>query len=145
MSKLVIQEDSIETVLNIHQTIPEFDTYSRADFEERYQNSTKLIIVAYLDNQPAGYLVAYQKDNDESFYCSMTAVNPAFRKQGILNKMMSYLNDWAKNHAYQKITIKTRNSRREMLSYLVKNGFNFTEVQPHSPIEENRILLEKYL
>lgn len=145
MAKLVIQEDSIETAVKIHQTIPEFTKFDRSDFENRYQDSIKLILVAYLDNQPAGYLVAYQAETNQAFYCWMTGVNPKFRRQGILNKMMTYLNDWAKNHGYKKITIKTRNTRREMLSYLVKQGFNFTEIQPHDSIGEYRILLEKDL
>ena len=73
----------------------------------------------------------------------MTGVNPLFRRLGILNKLMQHLQDWARNHGYNKIIIKTRNNRREMLSYLVKTGYNFTEVQPQSSIEDNRILLEK--
>ena len=45
--------------------------------------------------------------------------------------------------AIKKITIKTRNNRREMLTYLVKAGFNFVEVQSQLFVEDNRILLEK--
>lgn len=145
MSKLIIKEDSIENVVKIHQTIHEFIKYERADFEEKYQDSKKLILVAYWDQQPAGYLVAYQKSDDGSFYCSMVGVNPIFRRQGILKNLMLYLNNWAKDQGYKKITIKTRNSRREMLTYLVKNNFNFTEIHPHDSLEEYRILLEKLI
>lgn len=85
------------------------------------------------------------KNKDKSFYCWMAGVNPLYRRLGLLNNMMQYLGDWAKNNGYNKITIKTRNNRREMLAYLVKAGFNFVEVQPQLSIKDNRILLEKII
>ncbi|MDP1884424.1 MAG: GNAT family N-acetyltransferase [Candidatus Moranbacteria bacterium] len=141
---IVIKEDSIEVAVKVNATITEFDKpYDKAYFEGHYKNAVSLILVAYVDNQPAGYMVSYDKNNDGSFYCWMAGVDPLFRRLGLLNSMMQYLNDWAKNHGYNKLTIKTRNNRREMLSYLVKAGFNFAEVQPHPFIKDNRILLEK--
>lgn len=141
---IVVKEDSIEVAVKVNATITEFDKpYNKAYFEDRYKNSAKLILVAYVDNQPAGYMVSYDKNNDGSFYCWMTGVDPLFRRLGLLNLMMQYLFDWAKNKSYSKITLKTRNNRREMLSYLVKSGFYFAEVQSQPSIEDNRILLEK--
>ncbi|MBI2038000.1 MAG: GNAT family N-acetyltransferase [Candidatus Magasanikbacteria bacterium] len=141
---IVIKEDSIEIAVAVNATIAEFESkYSKEYFQERINGKDSLILVAYADNQPVGYMVSYKKHDDSSFYCWMTGVNPVFRRLGILNKLMRRLTEWAKQHGYKKITIKTRNSRREMLSYLVKSGFNFTEVQPQILIEDNRILLEK--
>lgn len=143
-SKILIKEDSIENAVKVNNTIVEFgNPYNKAYFEDRYKNLDKLILVAYVDNSPAGYMVSYDKYQDTSFYCWMTGVNPLFRRLGILDKMMQYLNNWAKYKGYKKITIKTRNNRREMLSYLIKSGFYFTEVEEHPSIEDNRILLEK--
>jgi GNAT superfamily N-acetyltransferase len=104
-----------------------------------------LIIVAYVDDQPAGYTVGYDKFEDGSFYCWMAGVNPKFRKLGLLKSLMDYEDKWAKEKGYNKIKIKTRNNRREMLSYLVKYGFFFTEVIQQHNIDDNRILLEKEL
>ncbi len=141
---IVIKEDSIEVVVNVSATITEFDTsYDKAYFEDRYKGKVHLILVGYVDGLPAGYMVSYDKYNDRSFYCWMAGVNPVFRRLGILHQMMKHLSDWAKNHGYTKITIKTRNNRREMLAYLVKSGFCFTEVQPEDQMKDNRILLEK--
>lgn len=141
---IVIKEDIIENVLIVNKSILEFDEwYNKNYFEDRYKNSEKLILVTYVDDFPAWYMVSYNKNNDWSFYCWMTWVNPSFRKLWILTKMMEYLFTWARENWYKKISIKTRNNRREMLSFLVKNWFYFTEVQSFSSIEENRILLEK--
>ena len=141
---IVIKEGSIEVAVKVNATITEFGKpYDKTYFEDRYKDSVNVILVAYVDNQPAGYMVSYDKNNDGSFYCWMAGVDPLFRRLGLLDKMMRYVNDWSKNHGYKKLTIKTRNNRREMLSYLVKSGFYFTEVQSQPSIEDNRILLEK--
>jgi ribosomal protein S18 acetylase RimI-like enzyme len=143
---IVIKEDSINIAVEVSATIVEFDKpYDKSYFEDRYLDSEKLILVTYVDDNPAGYMVSYDKDKDGSFYCWMAGVNPIFRRHGLLNKMMQYLIDWAKSNGYKKITIKTRNNRREMLSYLVKSGFYFTKVESQPSIEDNRILLERMI
>ncbi len=143
---IVIKEDPIEIAVAVNATITEFEPrYNKEYFQERLEGKDSLVLVAYVENQPAGYMVSYKKYDDNSFYCWMAGVNPAFRRLGILHKLMQGLFDWAEKHDYKKITIKTRNNRREMLSYLVRAGFNFTEVQPRTPIEDNRILLEKVI
>lgn len=106
---ITIREDSIEVAIKVNATIPEFDaSYDKTYFEDRYKDKESLILVAYAGNDPAGYMVSYDKNHDGSFYCWMTGVNPHFRRMGILNKMMQYLNDWAKSHGYNKITIKNK-------------------------------------
>lgn len=145
-SNILIKEDTIEKVVEITKTITEFDQpYNQEYFEDRYQDKEHLILVAYIDGTPVGYTVSYKKYDDGSFYCWMAGVNQKFRRLGILNKLMEYLYQWAKNHGYKKIKIKTRNNRREMLSFLVKSRFYFIEVETRSSIEDNRILLEKHL
>ena len=143
---ITIKEVPIEEVVKVNATIVEFDApYQKDYFENRYKDKNKLIIVAYVDDQPAGYIVGYDKFRDGSFYCWMAGVNPKFRKLGLLKAMMDYEDKWAKEKGYNKIKIKTRNNRREMLAYLVKYGFFFTEVVQQPNIDDNRILLEKEL
>ena len=147
MSKnITFKEVPIEEAVKVNATIVEFDApYQKDYFEDRYKGKDKLIIVAYVDDLPAGYIVGYDKFGDRSFYCWMAGVNPKFRKLGLLKAMMDYEDKWAKEKGYNKIKIKTRNNRREMLAYLVKYGFSFTEVVQHPNIDDNRILLEKEL
>ena len=143
-NNITIKEDTIDVAVKVNATIVEFEkAFDKTYFEDRYKGSDRLIIIAYVDTSPAGYMVSYDKDKDGSFYCWMTGVDPHFRRQGLLHQMMGYLFSWAKKHGYTKITIKTRNNRREMLSYLVTSGFHFTEVQQQPSIEDNRVLLEK--
>ncbi len=146
INKIAIKEVPIEEAVKVNLTIPEFEErYNKDYFEGRYRNRETLIIVAYFGKTPAGYLIGYDRFGDKSFYCWMTGVAPEFRKKGILKAMMDYEENWAKKKGYNKIKIKTRNKRREMLLYLAKYGFYFTEVDKYPNIEENRILAEKLL
>lgn len=58
---------------------------------------------------------------------------------------MEYLKNWSKEQGYKNLRIKTRNTRREMLSFLVKNNFNFYEIVAQEKIRDNRICLEIHL
>ena len=144
--KILVKEVPIEEALKVNSTIIEFSkTFSKNHFEERCKDKEKLVIAAYIDNQPVGYIVGYDRYNDGSFYCWMAGVNPKFRKKGMLKALMEYEDDWARKKGYNKIKIKTRNSRREMLSYLVRNDFYFIEIDSRADIRETRMLLEKEL
>ena len=86
--------------------------------------------------------VIYKRITD---YCWMAGVIPQYRKSGVLTAMMEYLKNWSKEQGYKNLRIKTRNTRREMLSFLVKNNFNFYEIEAQENIRDNRICLEIHL
>ena len=56
---------------------------------------------------------------------------------------MDYQTNWAKNKGYSILKIKTRNNRLEMLSFLIRNGFYFTDIETKENIKDNRINLQK--
>lgn len=142
--KITINEASIEEIIKLIESIPEFTFDYQKDFiETDYLDKEKLLIIASFDQKPAGFLIAFNRDNDGSIYWYMAGVNPKFRGQGILKKLVHYFETWAKEHGYAKIKLKTRNKRRPLLTYLVKYGFNFTGVEERKNIEQNRIFAEK--
>lgn len=144
--RITVKESSIEEAIKVHKKVIEFTETdgSKEYFENRYKDYEKLIIVAYYNENPIGYIIGYDKfkDNKESFYCWMAGVDYEYRRLGVLTELMKYQMNWAKEHKYKKLKIKTRNSRREMLNFLVKTGFNFTSVEENENILENRINLE---
>lgn len=143
---LEVREVEIEEAIEVHKNVLEFDDLNpkKDFFENRYKDKQKLIIVSYYNNIPIGYIVGYNKyEDDESFYCWMAGVDINYRRLGALTALMKYQIEWAKSKGYKKLKIKTRNNRREMLSFLVKNNFYFTSVEPQENIEDYRINLEK--
>lgn len=142
--EIVIKKDNMDDVVKVHNLVPEFgETCEKSYFEDRCKDTKNLIIVAYMLTEPVGYLVGYDRYKDWSFYCWMAWVIPEYRKNWILTNLMEYQSERAKENWYNKIRIKTRNNKRQMLSYLVKNCFNFVEVVKSEDINDNRILLEK--
>lgn len=143
-NNIVVREVPIDEAVKVNRNVIEFDgkDTKAEDFERRYQDKDKLIIVAYYENIPIGYIIGYDRDNDGSFYCWMAGVDNNYRRLGALTTLMNYQMDWAKKKGYNKLKIRTRNNRREMLSFLVKNGFNFVSVENREDITENRINLE---
>ena len=141
-----IKEVDIKEAIKVHKNIKEFNETKpeKEYFENRYRDREKLIIVAYYNNVPAGYIIGYDKFQDgKNFYCWMAGVDSKFRKLGILTKMMQYQENWAKQKGYSILKIKTKNNRREMLSFLVKHNFNFLSVEKRDNIQDNRINLQK--
>lgn len=143
-NNIIVKEVPIDEAVKVNRNVIEFDgkDTKAEDFERRYQDKDKLIIVAYYENVPIGYIIGYDRDNDGSFYCWMAGVDNNYRRLGALTSLMNYQMNWAKNKGYTKLKIRTRNNRREMLSFLVKNDFNFVSVENKEDITENRINLE---
>lgn len=98
-------------------------------------------MAAYAENENIGYLIGYDKNN--SFYCWVAAVEEKYRRRGILTQMMDIFENYAKELGYSKVTLKTLNNKREMLSYLVKNNWNFTDIIKNENVIQNEIIAEK--
>lgn len=145
-NNIEVKEVTIEEAIEVHKNITEFyETEPKKEyFENKYKNSEHIVIVAYLDKNPIGYMIGYDKfkDNKNSFYCWMAGVDNRYRRKGALKALMNYQINWAKAKGYKNLKIKTRNYRREMLNFLVKNNWFFTSVDAQDNIEENRINLE---
>src|ERR1700733_10290625 len=81
---------------SIHQQIPEFqnDSTTYDQLIERINNDKNpLIFVAYVDHQPAGYLMGYERYS--SFYIWLAGVLPNHRRQGIFVQLMDRIEQWA--------------------------------------------------
>jgi ribosomal protein S18 acetylase RimI-like enzyme len=145
-NKIEIKEIPIEEAIKIQETIPEFDeNRTKEIYEKRYGGKEKLIIAAYVNYVPVGFSVWYKKFDDGSIYLWMAGVSPQFRRQGIFRAMLEYGISWAKSRGYKSVRIKTRNHRREMLSFLVENGYNLINIEAYPKIEDNRVEFIKFL
>lgn len=137
-----VEEVGLEKIVEINNKIPEFDGEKLNFFEDRLRDKLHVSLLATINKQEAGYLVAYEKNKQKKeIYCWMAAVIPKFRRSGILSKLFEEVLAWADKNNFEKITIKTRNKRREMLHFLVKKGFIFEEVIKKDDPLENRIIL----
>jgi ribosomal protein S18 acetylase RimI-like enzyme len=143
---ITIYKSSLAVALKVHNTVLEFESEPNEKyFSDRLANHERLVLVAHVDDKPAGYLIGYDRDQDGSFYCWMTGVNPVYRRMGIVRCLMKYEETWAKARGYTSIKVKTNNERRAMLINLITSGFNVVSVDPIAPPRYLSVHLEKQL
>jgi GNAT superfamily N-acetyltransferase len=140
-----IFETTIENILPLESEIPEFDSGYILKNLGKLENKESLILIAKIDDNPAGFAIRYDRYNDGSLYAWILGVLPQYRQQGVMTALFNYTYDWAKEHNYKSIKVKTQNFRRPMLHALIKEGFNFLEVEDNEDINKAKILLEKIL
>ncbi|MDE6284778.1 MAG: GNAT family N-acetyltransferase [Bacilli bacterium] len=146
MKDVKIEEVSLEEALKVHPKIDEWDRPEAGTVEycsNRIGKSKSIILGAYVNNEIIGYLIAYE--NVTSFYCWLAAVDKRYRRMGILTEMMNIFESRAKELGYNKVTLKTLNNKREILSYLIKNNWNFSNIIENDNIILNEIVVEKEL
>ncbi len=98
-----------------------------------------MILVACIDNQPIGYLMGYERYS--SFYIWLVGVLPSHRRQGILVQLMNRV----EKINYNSLTIKTRNSFKSMLLFLIAHDFKLIEIDKRNSVDTHRLILEKQL
>ncbi len=140
----IIKDEDWEKIARIHAAIPEFGNDPGADhYRNRCAGHDSMALVAYAGAEAAGYVVAYDRYGDGSFYCWMAGVDPAHRKGGALSALMHELEDRARRSGYTSIRIKTRNDKTAMLRWLVANGYMFTAIDVRAPLSGTRLHLQK--
>ena len=70
-------------VLTIHAMLPEMrPAESTEHYTNRIKNRPHLALVAYIDNQPAGFKLGYAED-EHTFYSWLGGVVPNYRRMGL--------------------------------------------------------------
>ena len=142
-------------IFSIHKRIPEFEGDARKNSPESFAfkvgNTNHQVVRALVGGADAGYMVSYDRAVDEtgksdgSIYCWMAGVIPEFRqKHGVLKAMMQNLEQWARTNGYTSILIKTKNDRREMLTYLITRGFEIIILDTQEDAAGQYRHVEKY-
>lgn len=143
-SIIEIKEDRLETVVELSKKVPEFHhPHGLEVYQNRLKNIPSITLVAYVDRQPAGFKVGYERDG--YFYSWMGAILPQYRRLGLARKLAEQQEEWAKTKGYPHVTFKTRNRLKPMLIFALSRGFDIIEIQPKETIEEYRIILRKLL
>lgn len=146
-----IKTGTIQEVVNLCLQLPEFiDPHSTEEYEKRLLTVPHLILVAYERELPVGFKVAYEKQDPNSkgstyFYSWMGGVLPVYRRMGIAQALADQQESWARQQNYPHITFKTRNRHKNMLLFGISNGFQVIGFEEREKVNENRILLRKFL
>lgn len=138
--------DLFDQAFSLHQQIPEFqiDSTTYQQLIERINHVKQpLIFVAYVDDQPVGYLMGYERN--DSFYIWLAGVLPNHRREGVFVQLMNAIEQWAMKRNYRLLTIKTRNCFKSMLLFLIAHDFKLSGIDQRDSIDSHRLLLEKLI
>ena len=134
-----------DKVSSLTAEISELDNaQSIESIEERLNNKTCLILLAYVEGELAGFKLGYQT-GEQCFYSWLGGVNADFRNIGLAKSMLEYQEKWAASQGFTPLEVKTRNQFKAMLNMLVANRYQITQVENHSNIAQNKLHLQKVL
>jgi GNAT superfamily N-acetyltransferase len=134
----------IPLIASLSASLPEFnDPYSAEAIAERLAGKLHLSLAAYVDGEPAGFKLGYERDGE--FYSWLGGVLPQYRRSGVAKALAEAQEDWAREQGYTCVNFKTRNRHKDMLIFALKNGFQITGYEEREPLEESRIWLQKQL
>ncbi|MAD51036.1 MAG: GNAT family N-acetyltransferase [Candidatus Marinimicrobia bacterium] len=140
-----VKTGQLTDAINVSNKIPEFERpYKRDEYKKRLSGK-HLILTAYINDEPVGFKVGYDRFNDGSFYSWMGGVLPRFRKMGVAQLLLAEQEAWAVQNGFSAIKLKTRKKHGAMLEFSLKRGFVIMEKIPKIPENETRIWMEKEL
>lgn len=136
---LLIQRSTIDLAIAIEREIPEFDNpYDKTEYERRLSGANPLILVATVDNVPAGYKVGYDRYRNGSYYSWVGGVLPEYRGRKIANLLADEQEEWAAAQGYNRMILKTKPKYENMLAFAQKRGFVLINVDA---TEEGEVLV----
>jgi len=92
------------------------------DFHSKAARSRSLCLIANVHGKDIGYLVSYE-DEPGTLFVYEGAVLPSFRRQGVFTSLLTYLQDWARNHHILLIFTTCNPKNNAIIQCLLKSGF----------------------
>jgi GNAT superfamily N-acetyltransferase len=75
----------------------------------------------------------------------VSAVDPAYRRKGVMIKMIGFMEEWAKTKGYNRIKSTINNKMRSMLMANIRAGYAITGVELHENLQNCQVFFEKRL
>ncbi|EOV0674983.1 GNAT family N-acetyltransferase [Cronobacter dublinensis] len=134
-----------EETAAVYRLIPEFaGVHDAQAIRQRIGGRVACALVAYDEAQPVGFKLGYETAPGE-FYSWLGGVAPAYRRDGVAQRLLEAQERWAQEHGYARLRVKTRNQFRAMLMLLIRNGYQIIGLEKKGEAADYRLLLEKSL
>ena len=132
--------------------VKQLDTYLKTvdgddhDFYNQYNNIDVLkhTIVVYLDNKPVG-CGAFKKFDTNSVEIKRMFTLPETRSKGIATKILTEIENWAKELDYNSTILETGKRQVEAVHFYKKNGYKIIPNFGQYATIENSLCFKKEL
>lgn len=122
--EIKIYDVSLEEAFQLAKQIPELNQNSKiSDWHLRLKDKSGTILIAFINNIPAGLKVGYNKWNDHRYYSWIGGVLPEYRNKGVARALLYEMERRAVKNGFSVLTMKTYNKFKNMLVFALRNGF----------------------
>ncbi|MEZ8826727.1 GNAT family N-acetyltransferase [Vibrio amylolyticus] len=134
-----IEEGSLEEVKLVVDKIGEFTRkQSIESMQQKLAGRVHLVLVAFDGDQPVGFKIGYQLDNN-TFYSWFGGVSPDGRKKGIAQSLLEKQEQWVREQGYQAIKVKSQNRYPSMLRLLIGNNYLIENTSENNSLDDLKI------
>ena len=137
-------ESDVEAIASMESTVFS-DAWTAKSIEDTYNQSQAFIVVAELDDKPAGYCMVYFVLDEGEI--ARIAVDDRFRRQGVGRKILEQVEIICKEKGITRLMLDVRESNKSAQDFYTSMGFeedgirkNFYELP-----KENAVLMSKAL
>ncbi|PLW97542.1 MAG: GNAT family N-acetyltransferase [Marinilabiliales bacterium] len=142
--EIEIREASVEEAFLVAGMIPELHSrYAINQWKEKLNDKKYLILIAFINDVPAGFKVGYDKWNDNRFYSWIGGVVPEFRRKGVALELLEEMEQHAFSTGYSVLEMKTYNHHKEMIFFALKHGFSIYAAKKDPKVDDIALYLRK--
>lgn len=136
-----IKDDcSLPSIVQIHKDIFGAD-FPMESFQKKIKLGHSLHKIGFYENETlVGYCIVIQYDEKSSLHAWVGGVLPSFQGRGFFSQFYDWLIQWARASGHHYVTGNTDNYKPNMLTLLIKKGFDIIGVEDTTYGDGNKIL-----
>jgi len=125
------QQDDLRQWLPLHHHLFPGSYLSDDEIAAAINDDPSLVLTAWLDGRPAGYLVAKDDSTTDELYVDYLGVDPAFRGRGLGRGLLLHAIRWGEGRGRGRAALTVRQDRAEALSLYLHCGFQQARAGVH--------------
>ena len=115
--------DDLRQWLPLHHGLFPGSYLSDEDIAAAISDGARLVLTAWFDSRPAGYLVAKDDAAMGEMYVDYLGVDPATRGRGLGRALLLHAMRWGERRACRRAALTVRQDRAEAMSLYLQCGF----------------------
>ena len=125
------QRDDLRQWLPLHHGLFPGSYLSDEEIAAAISDGPRLVLTAWLDGRPAGYLVAKDDVTMDELYVDYLGVDPAARGRGLGRALLQHATRWAEGRGRRRAALTVRQDRAAALSLYLQCGFRQARAGVH--------------